>query len=359
MDVWVRSRVLRGIACVVAALVALTVSVRAQPASPPVITSAQPNVEAGILTIDGANFPVSPQVVLNSASLTVLTASASQIQTVLPPGIPPATYRLVVTSAGKNSVAAAFAVTVGAAGPQGPAGENGLQGVQGPPGPEGPPGPPGPPGTGSGAINGIREFVTSGTLQVPTGVTRVLVELWGAGGGGSGSGAGFCTVVVGQNVCFVGPSGNGGGGGAYVRAVVEVVPGSTYDVVIGVGGAGGAGQPLDRSVPPGAADPGTPTQIRLGTTILASAAGGAGGGLSGGPGGLASAMGISRNGLSGLSGVGINGGAPGDPGLVAALSTTAGRGGSGANSAPLGPTGAPQAGVNGSPAQGGYAVIVW
>jgi hypothetical protein len=359
MDVWVRTRVLRGIAGLVAATLELTVSVRAQPSGPPVITSAQPSIESGILTIDGAGFPVSPQVFLSSVPLTVLRASASEIQAVLPAGLPPATYRLVVASAGKNPVSAAFAVTVGAVGPQGPAGENGLPGIQGPPGPEGPPGPPGPPGTGTGSINGIREFVTSGTLQVPAGVTRVLVELWGAGGGGSGSGAGFCTVVLGQNVCLLGPSGNGGGGGAYVRAVVDVVPSSTYDVVIGVAGTGGTGQPLDRSVPPGAAGPGAPTQIRLGSTVVASAAGGAGGGLTGGPGGLPGSIGISRAGLPGLPGVGINGGIPGNPGLVAVLSTTAGRGGSGANAVGLGPGGEPQAGVNGSPGNAGYAVIAW
>jgi hypothetical protein len=64
-------------------------------------------------------------------------------------------------------------------------------------------------------------------------------------------------------VCFVGPSGAGGGGGAYLRAVVAVTPGATYDVVIGTGGVGGTGQALDRVLPPGTGGVGTPQRAQV------------------------------------------------------------------------------------------------
>ena len=61
-------------------------------------------------------------------------------------------------------------------------------------------------------------FFTSGTFVVPSGVTNVIVELWGAGGGGS--------------TC----SGNGGLSGAYGKSSVSVIPGNSYEVVVGQGG---------------------------------------------------------------------------------------------------------------------------
>ena len=332
-------------------------SVQAQPASPPVISTVQADLATGLLTIDGANLPAAPQVFLGSLPLAVITAGATEIVSDLPADIPPASYRLLVTGTGKNA-SATFAVTIGAVGPQGPAGENGQPGIQGPLGPEGPAGPqgpqgpPGPAGSG-GSLNEVREFTTSGTLTIPSGVTRVLVELWGAGGGGSGSSAHVCNVVFGQLICVAGPSGAGGGGGAYVRAVVTVVPGATYDVVVGTGGTGGTGQPLDRSVPPGPGGPGAPTQLRLGTTIVAAAAGGEGGGPAGGSGGSASGIGISRAGLAGSLPNGSFGGAPGAAGLFTALAPDAARGGAGAHTPPLGQNNEPQAGLPGNPGNAG------
>lgn len=58
---------------------------------------------------------------------------------------------------------------------------------------------------------------------VPTGVTSITVECWGAGGGGS------TRTSSGR--------GGGGGGGAYARSLITVVPGTTYNVVVGTGGA--------------------------------------------------------------------------------------------------------------------------
>lgn len=128
----------------------------------------------------------------------------------------------------------------GSMGPPGPRGPEGPPGRPGPPGPAGPAGPPGPPGAAASlgpaaptqtvaraAVNGLKEFRATGVWTAPPGVTRVLIEAWGAGGGGGGGSQG-------------GTAGGGGGGaGAYQRAIVTVTPAATYEVVVGQGGAPG------------------------------------------------------------------------------------------------------------------------
>ena len=359
------------------------VPVAAQQAPPPVITSVQPDLTKGTLKIDGASLPANPEVWLSSLRLTVFMATSSEIESELPPDILPASYLLFVRGGGKNAVSATFVVTVGAVGPQGPAGENGPQGIAGPAGSDGQSGPAGPQGltgaagpqgltgpvgpqglqgppgpAGPGGFNGMREFTTSGTLTIPAGVMHVFVELWGSGGGGSGGTAGG---GCGQWGCASGMEGNGGGGGAYVRAVVDVVPGTTYNVVVGPGGTGGAGQPVGSSENPGSGGPGTPTQLTLGTEVVVAAAGG-GGGQWGTPGtgGSASAIWISRPGGPGTRGwtstadTDPTGGIGGVVGLHAELSPLAGRGGAGANRAGLATPGG-----QGFPGNVGYALITW
>lgn len=115
----------------------------------------------------------------------------------------------------------------GPAGPTGPFGPTGPQGSVGPVGLVGPQGQIGPQGV-PGMLNGTQDFTTSGTWVAPGGVTRVLVELWGAGGGG-GNCRGFLCAL----------NGGGGGAGAYSRNVLAVVPGATYTVTVGLGGTGG------------------------------------------------------------------------------------------------------------------------
>jgi hypothetical protein len=116
---------------------------------------------------------------------------------------------------------------VGPAGPEGPIGAGGPQGLTGAVGPQGPSGPTGPQGSaGPGGVSGVQEFFTRGTWTAPSNITHVMVEMWGAGGGGSGSGCG-------------GNSGCWGGAGAYTRDVVGVIPGITYNVIVGAGGAAG------------------------------------------------------------------------------------------------------------------------
>ncbi len=58
------------------------------------------------------------------------------------------------------------------------------------------------------------------TWTVPAGVTRIMVELWGAGGGGN--------ILA------------GGGAGGYIKAQFNVVPGDLVNYITGVGGTGAA-----------------------------------------------------------------------------------------------------------------------
>jgi hypothetical protein len=132
----------------------------------------------------------------------------------------------------------------------------------------------GPPTPPLGGLRGVREFFTSGTFTVPSGVSHVMVTMWGAGGGG---GAGS-TIA---NGCT---SGGGGGGGAYTNTVVPVTARLTYTVTVGSGGTGGVN----------AGDNGTNggnSQFALSNTLLAFAGGG-----QGGTGGTTSANGTAGSG---------------------------------------------------------------
>jgi hypothetical protein len=75
--------------------------------------------------------------------------------------------------------------------------------------------------TGRPGLQGVSEYLTSGQWTAPAGVTRVLMEI--IGGGGTG-GCGATT----QNIRA--PAGGGGGGAGYLRTVVTVTPGTTYNV---------------------------------------------------------------------------------------------------------------------------------
>lgn len=81
-------------------------------------------------------------------------------------------------------------------------------------------------------LHGVQEFIASTTWTCPTGVTKVLYSIIGAGGGGGGGGS---SQVSG------GGGGGGGSGGNAVYGVSTVVPGTPYTVTVGTaaGGAGG------------------------------------------------------------------------------------------------------------------------
>jgi len=239
----------------------------------------------------------------------------------------------------------------GPQGPQGPAGPQGPQGPTGAAGPAGATGPAGPPGPQGGGLNGVQEFKASGHFTVPPGVTKISVELYGAGGGGGSE------IVSPAGLL----SGAGGGSGAYTRTVLMVNP--TDSLMISVGTAGAGGSPFSGT---GAGSPGGDTTIADGTGILASAGGGGGAGVSTaaplGPTGIPGTGGatdtnaaISHTGKPGGGSVLIGGGIG---------STSPARGGPGYT--PLGfvpgDIGAGGQGSfenNGGSGAAGYAVITW
>ena len=69
-------------------------------------------------------------------------------------------------------------------------------------------------------------LTSSGSWTAPAGVTSVTVEVWGGGGAGGGQDQGS-------------DGGGGGGGGGYSKKnTVTVIPGNSYTVSVGAGGAG-------------------------------------------------------------------------------------------------------------------------
>lgn len=102
----------------------------------------------------------------------------------------------------------------------------------------------------------VTEFNAAGTTvewTVPTGVTQITIEAWGAGGAG-----GFAGDYNRER-----PTG-GGGGGAYAKSTVGVTPGSILNVTVGRGGEN----------PNGTARDGENSTVKNGSTTLVSAEGG-------------------------------------------------------------------------------------
>jgi hypothetical protein len=107
---------------------------------------------------------------------------------------------------------------------------------------------------------GVKEFFVSGTWTAPTGVSHVLVTMWGAGGGGRQNATPApCNIW-----------GGGGGGGAYTSTVVAVTAGTTYTIAVGKGGTAGVNASENGSN-------GGSSRFSLGTTVLVRAGGGKGG----------------------------------------------------------------------------------
>ena len=86
--------------------------------------------------------------------------------------------------------------------------------------------------TGKSPYNKI-EYKTPNTytFTVPSGVTTLKVEVAGAGGGGGGGVNAFGLIFV---------SGGNGGRGELVSTVLEVIPSSTINIVVGKGGKEGS-----------------------------------------------------------------------------------------------------------------------
>jgi hypothetical protein len=263
----------------------------AQAAGFPVVISATVDYAHNTLTISGQNFGSYPAVTLDALAFPAQSPSSSnQIVANFPTGkspssFAPGTYFLTVTF--KNQFPTIFGVDIGAngaqgaagaagapgvagaAGPAGPAGPQGIvgpmgppgatgpagqvgstgsQGSQGLPGPQGSSGPQGPIGPAgiSSALNGIQDFSTTGSFTVPSGITKIQVELWGAPGGFGGPG-GEGETLGGGTTCppactdttFPGHQGASPGIGGYTKAIVPVTPGATYMIVVGSNGTNG------------------------------------------------------------------------------------------------------------------------
>lgn len=84
--------------------------------------------------------------------------------------------------------------------------------------------------------HGDQSFETTGThtWQCPEGVDYILAFLASGGGGGQGGHYGGTTTST------KGGGGGGGESGHIIVVLIKVVPGSTYEIVIGEGGSGGA-----------------------------------------------------------------------------------------------------------------------
>ncbi len=137
-------------------------------------------------------------------------------------------------------------------GPQGPDGPQGDAGITGPQGDQGVQGLQGDQGiNGTGGIQGIDGvqgikgspgggltsilFLSTDTFVVPANTTVILGNCQAGGGGGGSGGAPFFSAIR-KN------SGGGGGGGAsgdLRLSYIDVNPGETLNVFVGVGGAGG------------------------------------------------------------------------------------------------------------------------
>lgn len=82
--------------------------------------------------------------------------------------------------------------------------------------------------TTTNSLSTIATFNSSSSFTVPAGVTKVRVQVWGAGGSGGGS----------TNQAY---PGGGGGAGGYGTGVYPVTPGQVIPVTVGIGGAAAAG----------------------------------------------------------------------------------------------------------------------
>lgn len=157
------------------------------------------------------------------------------------------------------------------------------------------------------------------TWTAPAGVTSINVQLWGGGGGGAATG--------------VANGSGGGGGGAFTNSTISVVPGTTYTLQVGAGGAKGTGC----AAPTDGAD-GTKSWFNDSTTLFANP----------GTGGKAplAAPGIGGIGGAASVGAGITSYSGGDGSVGgASIVLSPGGGGGGGSSA-----GTSANGVNGDPA---------
>lgn len=78
-----------------------------------------------------------------------------------------------------------------------------------------------------GGFNTMQYFTSNATFTVPDFIYKLKIHAFGAGGGGFNTDGG-------------GSTGSAGGGGAYGLSIVDVIPGQSIPLVIGMGGTVGA-----------------------------------------------------------------------------------------------------------------------
>ena len=165
-------------------------------------------------------------------------------------------------------------------------------------------------------------FTASGTWTCPAGVTSITVQCWGGGGGGGGA----------PNTAA--SAGNGGAGGSFAQSTVTVVPGTTYNVVVGAGGTAGANT---------GANGGNGGTSSFGGTLVVAVGGTGGNGSTAGPG---TALGSTAGSVGTILYAGGNGGS-------ATVATVSGGGGGGAGTTAAGGNASSNTGGTGGATGGG------
>ena len=142
-------------------------------------------------------------------------------------------------------------------------------------------------------------FTATTTWTAPATVTTI--NYWMVGGGGGGGGA------------YDDAGSGGGGGGAAIQGTYTVVPGQTYTVTVGTGGAGGTGSHADLDKP---GNPGSESKFGSGPSALGGGGGNKSRGLvvgtSAGDGGPAAQY--SEPDINTVASIGGNGGGGGGDG---------------------------------------------
>lgn len=92
--------------------------------------------------------------------------------------------------------------------------------------------------TGASSSTTVFYYTADDTLVVPSGTTKISIEIQGGGGGGGGGERGSTAGLDGTG----GDGGNGGGSGFYKKSIATVVPSETLTITVGDGGTGGTGE---------------------------------------------------------------------------------------------------------------------
>jgi hypothetical protein len=184
--------------------------------------------------------------------------------------------------------------------------------------------------TGAGQVGDIQYFTSSGTFTVPTGVTKVKVQVI------SGGGAGSANLFSGVGSFYY--AGGGGASGAYGEGVYTVTPGQTIAVTIGAGGVHNSGNG--------------------GTTSFGSflTATGGSGGVAAVSNGHIGTGGVSTGGSINLAGSGDNSTVTAVGGLTSGPYSGPSAYGNGGNGGATNSTGTPNNGTNGV---AGLCIVQW